>query len=149
MQPIYDIIHDECVRESKEEPTVKDDSHLSVPHLLYPDISCDFATFYFQGENSSPDVSTSDHSQDALDVSTSLHYEEDTSSSENPSHMSFVISENTEGEHPCFSSTPLHDLSNHEDVDEYPEFSDCGFHDLCTSSFDNDIEHRWTDYLTN
>lgn len=60
------IIHDECVRESEEEPAVKDDSLPCVPHLLYPNNSCDFATFGFPCENSSLHVSSSDHS---LDVS--------------------------------------------------------------------------------
>lgn len=50
MQPTCTIIHDECVWESKEEPTVKDDSLLAVPHPLYLDIPCDFATVDFPFE---------------------------------------------------------------------------------------------------
>jgi len=119
---------------------VKDDSLPYASHLLYLDIPCDSATFVIPCENSFPDVSTFDHSQDTPDVSLSLHCEENTSSSEIVSHLSFIIYENAEGELPCFSSTPLHDSSNHEDADEHPEFSDRGCHDLCTSSFYHDVD---------
>lgn len=91
-------------------------------------------------EKSFPDVPTSDHLQDTSDVSLSLHCREDTSSSENLSNMSFVIYENTEGEHPCFSSNPLHDSSNHEDGNKHLEFSDLGCCDLSTSSSDHDVD---------
>lgn len=140
VQPTCAIIHDECVQESKEEPTVNHDSLLAVPHPLYPDIPCDSVTVDFPYENSFPDVSTSDHSQDTLDVSLSLCCGEDTSSSENLSNLSFVISEDTEGEHLCFSYTPLPNSSNHEDVKKHPEFFDLGCHDLSTSSSDHDVE---------
>ena len=72
MQPTYAIIHDECVRESKEEPTVKDDSLLATPHPIHPNIPCDSTTADFRCENSFLDASTFDHSQDTLDVSLSL-----------------------------------------------------------------------------
>lgn len=140
VKQIRTIINDECVWESKEEPMVKDDSLPSVPHPLYLDIYFDYATFDFLGENSSLDVSTFDHSHETMDVSLSLHCRYDTYSSENPSDLSSVISESIEGEHPCFSSTPLHDLSNHEDVDKHPEFFDNGCHDLSTSSFHHDVD---------
>lgn len=81
------------MRESKEEPEVKDESLPSAPHLLYPDIPCDSATIDFPCENSFLDVSTSDHSKDTSDVSLSLHCGEDTSSSEIFSNLSFFISE--------------------------------------------------------
>jgi len=68
MQPTYAIIHDECVQKYEQEPEVKDDSLPSTPHPLYLDISCDSATFGFSCEKSSPNVSTSDHLQDTLDV---------------------------------------------------------------------------------
>lgn len=68
-----------------------------------------------------------------------MHYGEDTSSSKNPSSLSSVISENTKGEHPFFSSTLLHDSSNHEDVDEHLGFYDLGCCDLSTSSSDHDV----------
>ena len=139
VQPTYAIIHDEYVQESKEELTVKDDSLLATPHPLYPDIPCDSTTTDFPYENSFPDVSTSDHSQDRSDVNLSLHCREDTPSCQNLSNLSSIISENTEGEHPYFSSTPLHDSSNHEDTDEHPRFSDLGCHDPSNSSFDHDV----------
>lgn len=60
--------------------------------------------------------------------------------SENPFNLSSVISGNAEGEHSCLSSTPLHDLSNHEDVDQHLEFSDRGCHDLFTPSFDHVVD---------
>ena len=136
VKPTCAIMHDECVQESKEEPVVKDDSLPSTPHPLYPDIPCDSATSDSPCENSFPNASTSNRSQDTLDVSLSLYCGEDTSSSKNPSNLSFVISENTEGEHPCFSSTPLPNSSNHEDADKHPQFSDLGCRDLSTSSSD-------------
>ena len=75
VQPTCTTIHDECVRESKEEPTVKDDSLPAAPHSLHPDIPCDSATVDFPCENSFLDVSTFDRSQDTLDVNLSLHVE--------------------------------------------------------------------------
>ena len=109
VQPTCAIIHDEYVQESKEELAVKDDSLPTMPHPLYPNIHCDSATIDFPYENSFLVLSTSNRSQDTLDVSLSLHCGEDTSSYKNPFNLLSVISENTEGEHPCFSSTPLHD----------------------------------------
>jgi len=70
----------------------------------------------------------------------SLQCREDTPSSENISNLETIISENTEGEHPCFSSTPLHDSSNHDDVDKHPKFFDLGCQDLSTSSSDHDVD---------
>jgi len=91
MQPTYTIIHDEYVRESKEEPMVKDDSLPAVPYPLYPDIPCGFSVADFPYENPFLDVSTSRHSQDILDVSLSSQCREDTSCSENLSNLSSVI----------------------------------------------------------
>lgn len=70
----------------------------------------------------------------------SLHCREDTSFSENQFNFSSAISINAEGEHPCFSSTPLHDSSDHEDVDEHVKFSNHGCHDLFTPSFNQDVD---------
>lgn len=61
-QPTCVVIHHECVRESEEELVGKDDLLLFVPHPLYLEISCDYATFDFPCESPSLDVSTSDHS---------------------------------------------------------------------------------------
>jgi len=101
---------------------VKDDIFTFSPHLLYHDIHCYSTTLDFPCKNTCLDVSTSDHSQDTLDVNLSLHCGEDTSSSKKLSHLSFVIFEKSKCEHPFFSSTPLHDSSNHEDVDELLNF---------------------------
>lgn len=140
MHPACAIIHVECVRESEEEPAMKDDFLPSTRHLLYYGISCDFAAFDFPCENSSMDVSTSDHSQHTPDVSLSLHYEEDIPFSENPFNLSSIIFENAKGEHYCVSSTPLHDSSDHEDANEPLKFSDHVFHDLFNRSFDHDAD---------
>ena len=59
---------------------------------------------------------------------------------ENPLDLSSALSRNAEGEHPSFSSTPLCDSSNHEDVDQHPKFSDLGCCDLFTSSSDHDVD---------
>jgi len=91
MQPTYAIIHDECVQESKEEPVVKDNSLPTAPHPLYIDIPYDSAIVDFPCEYSFLDVSTSDRSQEMLDVSMSLHCGEDTSSSKIFSNLSSVI----------------------------------------------------------
>ena len=88
--------------EPKEEPTMKDDCRLVAPHSLHPHISCDFSTADFSCENSFPDASTSDHSQETSDVILSLHCREDTYSSENPFNLSFIFLESTKGE--IFSS---------------------------------------------
>ena len=78
--------------------------------------------------------------QDTSDVSVSLQCGDDTSSSENPSNLSSVIYENTEGKHILFPSTPLPDSSNHVDVDIHPEFSDLGCRDLSTFSSDHNVD---------
>lgn len=126
--------------ESEEKPLVKDDSLPSVPHLLYPDIPCDSATFDFPCEISSLNVSTFDHSLETPSVILSLHCGEDTSFSENPFDLSSVVSINAEGKHFGFSSTPLHHSLDHEDADEHHEFSNRGFHDLSTPLIDHDVD---------
>lgn len=137
-QPTH--IHDECVRESKEDPPVKDESLPANSHLIHPDIPCDSTTVDFSCEISFLDASTSDHSQDTSDVNLPLEFREDTSSLENPFNLSSIFLENIEGEHLCFSSTPLLDSSNHEDVDEHLEFSNLSCCDLFTSSSDHDVD---------
>lgn len=59
---------------------------------------------------------------------------------ENPFNLSFIFLENTEGEQFCFSSTPLPDSSNHEDVDGHFEFSDLDCHDIFTSLSYQDVD---------
>lgn len=53
-------------------------------------------------------------------------------------HLSFL--KNTKGENNCLPSSPLPDSSNHEDVDKNPKFSNVGYRDLSTSSFDHDVD---------
>ena len=81
-----------------------------------------------------------DLSQDTSYVSPSSNNGEDQPFFENTLDLSSALSRNAEGEHPSFSSTPLCDSSNHEDVDQHPEFSDLGCHDLFTSSLDHDVD---------
>ena len=88
---------------------MKDDSLPAAPHPLHPDIPSDFSTADFPCENSFPNASTSDHSQDTSDVSLPLQCGEDTYSLENSSNLSSVFLENIEAEHLFFSSTPLPD----------------------------------------
>jgi len=126
--------------ESKEEPAMKDDSLLAVPHLLHPDMPYVSATANFSYENSFSDASTSDHSQETSDVNLSLQCRVDTYSSKNRFNLSLIFLENTEGEHICFLSTPQPNSSNHEDANKHPEFSDLGCHDLFTSSFNHDVD---------
>ena len=59
---------------------------------------------------------------------------------ENPLDPSSVFSENTEDEFVHFSSTPLFDSSDHEDAEEFIDFSDHGGHDPFSSIFYHDHE---------
>lgn len=63
-----------------------------------------------------------DHSQNTPDVSPSSENEEDQSFIKNPLDFSSAFYGNVEGEHSCFSSSPLCDSKNHEDVDKLPNF---------------------------
>jgi len=97
------------VWEFEDEPVVKDDLLPCAPHPLFPDILGDFSIVYFMCENTFPDASTSNHSENKPDVILSLHNREDTFLFTNALNISSVISENIDGEHSCFSSTPLYD----------------------------------------
>jgi len=138
--PTCAIIYDEYVWESEEEAVVKDDLLLSTPHLLFPDIFGDFSIVDFPCENTFPGASTSDHSHNIPDVNLPLHIGDDTFSFANPLNISSIFCENAEGEHSCFSSTPLYDSSDHEDVDEHIEFLDHGCHDFFSPSFNHDVD---------
>jgi len=81
-----------------------------------------------------------DHSQDTLDISPSYDNGEDQSFFEHPLDFSSIFSINSKDEHSCFSSTPLCDSSNHEDVDQHIEFSKLGCRDLFTSSSDDNFD---------
>jgi len=133
------------VWEFEEEPAEKDELILDALHPLYLNIFFDSAIFYFPCEYSSPNVSTSYHSPNTSDVSISLHCREDTYFYANPLNLSFFVPKNEEGGHSCFSSTPLYDSSDHEDVDEHLEFFYHGCHDLFISSFDHDVDSHTID----
>jgi len=75
-----------------------------------------------------------------MDVNPSSENGEDQSFFEHPLDFLSIFLGNVEDEHSFFPSTPLCDSSNHEDVDQHPEFYDLGFHDLFTSSFDHDVD---------
>jgi len=51
-----------------------------------------------------------------------------------------AFSRKVEGEHSYFSSTPLFDSSNHEDVDGLIDFSDHSYRDLFTPVFDHNVD---------
>ena len=136
-KPTCAIIHNEYVWESEEEPTEKDDLLLFAPHLLFPKIFGDFDIVDFPCENTFSDASTSDHSHNTLDVSLSLHSKDDTSMFANTLNISSAISKNVEGEHSCFSSTPLYNSSDHEDANKHIKFSDHGCRDLFSPSSDH------------
>lgn len=65
---------------------------------------------------------------------------------ENPLDFSSTFSRNTEDEFVCFSSTPLFDLSDHEDADEIIDFTNCSCHDLFTPIFDHDHDSIVVDF---
>lgn len=119
---------------------MKDDLLLSAPHPLFLDIFCDSAISDLSCENPSPTVFTSNHSQNTPDVTTSLHYGEDTYLFPNSPNLSSFIYGNSESEHSCFQSTPIYDSLDHEDADENIKFSNHGFHDLFTHSSYHDAD---------
>jgi len=108
--------------------------------VLFPDISRDSTISDFPRENSSTDAPTFDHSQNTRNASISFNSGKDKSLIENPLNISSTFSRNIEGEHSCFSYTPLYDSSNHEDVNEHPKFSHHYCRDPHTSSFDHIID---------
>jgi len=73
------------------------------------------------------------------DVSRSFDCREDKSFFLNILDLSPLNSKSSEGEF-CFSSTPLYDSTNHEDVDVHLEFFDHGCRDIFTHSFDHDSD---------
>lgn len=91
-------------------------------------------------ENTLQDASNFDHLQSTSNVVMSLHRGEDTSLFTNPLNISSIISINVDDKYYCFSSTPLYNSSNHEDVDEHIKFFYHGFHDLFSPSFDHNVD---------
>lgn len=119
---------------------VQDNLLLSTPPLNFLDIFDDFGMSDFPCVNPSMNASTFDHSQNTPYVSQSFYSGEEKYFLKNPIDHSSTFSTNTEGEHSYFSSTPLYDSSNHEDVKKHLEFSNHGCPNLCTYSFDHDVD---------
>lgn len=117
---------------------MKDDSLPIEPPLFFPNIFGEPAIHDFACVSSSTDAPIVDHSQDSLDVGPSFNNGEDDLFVENPLGLSFVFSANKEDEFVHFSSTPLFDSFDHEDADEFIDFSDRGSHDPFVSIFDHD-----------
>jgi len=95
------------VWESEQEVAVKDDLLLFAARPLYPIIFCSSNIFVPSCENPSPDVYTSDHSQNAQDVTLSFDCGEDKYFFPNPLDLSYFLSGDSGGDIFCFSSTPL------------------------------------------
>ena len=125
---------------------MKDDLLRSMPPPLFPDISGDSVISDFPYVNPSMDASTFDHSQNTPNVNPSFDSGEKKSFIENPLDFPSIFFGNAKGEHSCFSSTPLFDLSNDEDVDELIDFSYQSFHDLFTPIFDHDVDSIVVDF---
>ena len=81
-----------------------------------------------------------DHLQDSPDVSPSFDNVGDKLLIEDPLDPSFVFSRDIEDKFVHFSSTPLFNLSNHEDTKEFIDFSDYGSSDPFTSIFYNNLD---------
>jgi len=133
-------IHEVYEWELEHQNSVKDDSLPSDPPPFFPNIVGEPTTHDFACVSSSMDAPIVDLLQDTLYVSPSSNNGEDQSFIGNPLDLSSTFSRNAEGEHPSSSSTPLCDSSNHEDVDQHPEFSDLGCHDTFTSSSNHDFD---------
>lgn len=58
----------------------------------------------------------------------------------NPPNLSFFLSGNSEGEKLSFSTTPLYDSLDDEDVDAHLEFSDRACREIFTHSFDHNVD---------
>jgi len=86
-----------------------------------------------------------DHSQDSPNVSPSFNNREDTLFIEDPLDPSSAFSRSTEDELILFSSTPMLDSSDHEDAEEFFDFSNPGSRDPLGSNFDHDHESIATD----
>lgn len=87
-----------------------------------------------------------DNWQDTPNFSQSLDNREDKLFIENPLDLSSAFPKNTEDEFFHFSSTPLFDSLDHEDVDERIDFSNCGCHDPFTPIFDHNHDPITVDF---
>ena len=142
----FTVIYDEYHWEPEHQPAAKDDILLSVPPSLFLDIFSDSIISNFPCVNPSMDASTTDHSQNTPDVSPSFKSGEEKSFIENPLDFSSTFSRSAEGEHSCFSSIPLFDLSDHEDAYEIIDFSDRSCRDSFTPVFDHDVDSITVDF---
>jgi len=138
--PSFNVIHEKYEWKPEQQPMAKDDSLPSTPPPLFPDIFNYSSIADFSHVSPCTDAPIVDHSQNTLDVGPSFDSGEEKSFIQHPHDSSFAFSRNAEGEHYCFSSTPLCDSSNHEDVEKHPEFSDLGCHDLSTFSSNEDVD---------
>jgi len=139
-QPTCVVIHEEYEWELEHQHSMKDDSLPSQPPSFFPNIIGEPAIHDFTCVSSSMNAPIVDLSQDTPYVSLVSNNGEDQSFIGNPLDLSSAFFRNAEGEHPSSSSTPLCDLSNHEDANQHPEFFDLGCCDLFTSSFDHDVD---------
>jgi len=124
---------------------VNDDSLLSEPPLFFPDIFSEPTIHDFTCLSPSTDALNVDQSQDTPDIP-SYDNREDKLFTENPLDFSSAFSGNTEGEFVRFSSTPLFDSSDHEDVDEIIDFSDRGCSDPFAPIFDHNHDSIAVDF---
>ncbi len=121
-QPTHTFIHEECDWELEHQNSAKDDSLLFEPPSFFPDIFGEPTIHDFACVSSYMDTPIVDHLQETLGVSPSSDNEEDKLFIENPLDLSSSFFRNTEDGFVCFSSTPLFDLLDHEDVDEIIDF---------------------------
>jgi len=131
-QPTCVVIHEEYEWELEHTHSMKDDSRSFEPLPFFPNIIGEPAIQDFACVSLSTNAPIVDLSQDTPYVSPSSNNGEDKSFIGNPLDLSSSFFGNAKGEHPSSSSTVLCDSSNHEDVDQHPEFYDLGCRDLFT-----------------
>lgn len=124
---------------------MKDDSLSSEPPPFFPNIFSELVIHDFACVSKSTYAPIVDHSKDTPDVGPSFDNIEDKLFIENPLHLSSIFARNTEDKFFRFSSTPLFDSSNHEDVDEIIDFSDHGSRGLFTPIFGHDHDSTTID----
>lgn len=145
-QLTFIFIHEEYDWELEHQSLVKDDSLLFEHPPFFPDIFGDSAIHDFTCVSPFTDAPIVDHLQNTIDVSPSSDNVEDKVFTKNPLDFSSTFSRSVEGEFVHFSSTPLFDSSDHNDVDEIIDFSDCRCRDLFTPVFDHDDDYKVVDF---
>jgi len=146
-QPTCAFIHEAYEWELEPQHSAKDDSLPSEPPPFFPSFFGEPTIHDFACVSSSTDAPIVDHSQESPDVSPSFDNGEEKLFIEDPLDPSPVFSGNTEDEFVHFSSTPLFDSSDHEDVEEFIDFSDHGCHYPFSSNFNHDHESIVVDFL--